>query len=87
VHPFVRVLQCVAVCCSVLQCVAVYPFVSGWFVISLYVHTACMYVCVYKLLVTVPYMTFAYVFDAGLFRVRKYESVVIGFRHQGGSCL
>ena len=22
----------------------------------------------------------------GLFRVRKYESVVIGFRHQGGSC-
>ena len=23
-------------------------------------------------------MTFAYVFDAGLFRVRKYESVVIG---------
>ena len=22
----------------------------------------------------------------GPFRVRKYESVVIGFRHQGGSC-
>ena len=24
-------------------------------------------------------MTFAFVFDAGPFRVRKYESVVIGF--------
>ena len=24
-------------------------------------------------------MTFAYVFDAGPFRVRKYESVVMGF--------
>ena len=34
--------------------------------------------CVYKLLVTVPQATFAYVFDAGPFRVRKYESVVTG---------
>ena len=24
--------------------------------------------------------------QCGPFRVRKYESVVIGFRHQGGSC-
>jgi len=31
-----------------------------------------------KLLVTVPSVTFVYVFDAGPFRVRKYESVVIG---------
>ena len=31
----------------------------------------------YTLLVTVPWVTFAYVFDAGPFRVRKYESVVI----------
>ena len=30
-----------------------------------------------KLLVTVPKVTFAYVFDAGPFRVRKYESVII----------
>ena len=27
---------------------------------------------------TVPWLTFAFVFDAGPFRVRKYESVVIG---------
>ena len=33
----------------------------------------------YKLLVTVPEVTFAFVFDVGPFRVRKYESVVIGF--------
>jgi len=47
-----------------------HPFVSGWFVISLW--------CVYKLLVTVPWVTFAFVFDAGPLRVWKYESVVIG---------
>jgi len=34
---------------------------------------------VYKLLATVPWVTFAFVFDAGPFRVRKYEFVVIGF--------
>jgi len=33
---------------------------------------------VYKLLVTVPWVTFAFVFDAGPLRVREYESVVIG---------
>ena len=32
----------------------------------------------YKLLVTVPQVTFVFVFDVGPFRVRKYESVVIG---------
>jgi len=29
-------------------------------------------------LVTVPQVTFVYVFGAGPFRVRKYESVIIG---------
>jgi len=31
-----------------------------------------------KLSVTVPLVTFAYVFGASPFRIRKYESVIVG---------
>ena len=55
---------------SLFRCAGITSIIEWLVVISLW--------CVYKLLVTVPWVTFAYVFDAGPFRVRKYESVVLG---------